>query len=442
MRVAIIGAGWAGLAAAVEATRAGHKVTVFEASRTLGGRARAVAGSLPDGRQVVLDNGQHILIGAYHETLRLMALVGADTRAGLLRLPLALQFPDGQGIKFPPWPAPLNALGGICLARGWSLFDKFSLLTAAATWQRQKFTCASEVTVAQLCSALRPRIMTELIEPLCVSALNTPADRASGQVFLRVMRDALFGDSGSSNLLLPRLDLSRLFPQAAAEWLEMQGAQLRMATRVEALAPGAIQDTWLIDKEPFERVILATSSSNAIQAVRESTKFAINIIALKMRSWIDITQALHFEAITTVYAYAPEARLPAAMLTLRNAPQIVSNGRTGLRHPAQFVFDRGQLGGPAGLLAFVVSASTGEREVLEAAVLAQAREQLGLTLAAIQTIVEKRATFACTPALVRPPTRVAPGLLACGDYCEGPYPATLEGAVRSAVAAVQALPSA
>ena len=387
----------------------------------------------------MLDNGQHILIGAYREILRLMALVGADTQAGLLRLPLTLQFPDGQGIKFPHWPAPLNALGGICLARGWSRFDKFSLLTAAANWQWRKFTCASEVTVTQLCSTLRPRIMTELIEPLCVAALNTPADRASGQVFLRVMRDALFGDSGSSNLLLPRMDLSRLFPQAATAWMERQGSELRMATRVEALAPGPIQDTWLVDNEPFERVILATSSSNAIQAVKESTKFAIDTIASQMHTWMDIAQALHFEAITTVYAYASDARLPAAMLTLRSAPQITSNGRSGVRHPAQFVFDRGQLGGPAGLLAFVVSASTGERELVETAVLAQAREQLGLTLVAIQTIVEKRATFACTPALLRPPTRIAPGLLACGDYCEGPYPATLEGAVRSAVAAVQAL---
>jgi hypothetical protein len=107
--------------------------------------------------------------------------------------------------------------------------------------------------------------------------------------------------------------------------------------------------------------------------------------------------------------------------------------------PAQFGFDRGQLGGPPGLLAFVVSASTGERATLQAQVLEQARQQLGLQLQAVQTIVEKRATFACTPGLQRPQRHIAPGLLACGDYVAGPYPATLEGAVRSAMAAVQAL---
>ena len=103
------------------------------------------------------------------------------------------------------------------------------------------------------------------------------------------------------------------------------------------------------------------------------------------------------------------------------------------------VFDRGQLGGPAGLLAFVVSASSGDRDVLQAQVLEQAKQQLGLNLQPVQTVVEKRATFACTPGLERPPMQIAPGLLACGDYVAGPYPATLEGAVRAGQAAGQAV---
>ena len=112
-------------------------------------------------------------------------------------------------------------------------------------------------------------------------------------------------------------------------------------------------------------------------------------------------------------------------------------------HPAQFVFDRGQLGGPAGLLAFVVSASREDRETLQARVIDQAHAQLAALgvgrVRPLQTIVEKRATFACTPGLVRPPMAVAPGLMACGDHVEGPYPATLEGAVLSAQAAVLGL---
>ncbi len=157
-----------------------------------------------------------------------------------------------------------------------------------------------------------------------------------------------------------------------------------------------------------------------------------------MRNWADTARALRFEAITTVYALAaPDpgtpALLPCPMLALRSSPDPARAA------PAQFVFDRGQLGGPANLLAFVVSTSNGSRADLQAQVVAQARAELGLQVQPLQTIVEKRATFACTPGLVRPSAQIAPGLLACGDYIEGPYPATLEGATRSGVAAAHLL---
>ena len=152
-----------------------------------------------------------------------------------------------------------------------------------------------------------------------------------------------------------------------------------------------------------------------------------------LTSWRTQAAQLRFVPIATVYAQQPQAQgavLAAPMLALRARPE----------QPAQFVFDRGQLGGPAGLLAFVISTSEGSRVQLQAQVLTQAREQLGLAhLVALQTVVEKRATFACTPALQRPPMTVAPGLWACGDYIDGPYPATLEGAVRSGCAVAQML---
>ena len=94
-----------------------------------------------------------------------------------------------------------------------------------------------------------------------------------------------------------------------------------------------------------------------------------------------------------------------------------------------------------GMLALVVSDCTLERDAVTAAVLRQAQQQLGLNLEWLTTVVEKRATFACTPGLQRPPMQVAKGVWACGDHVAGPYPATLEGAVRSGYAAAQALMS-
>ncbi|MEY3446200.1 MAG: hypothetical protein RIR45_955, partial [Pseudomonadota bacterium] len=291
-------------------------------------------------------------------------------------------------------------------------------------------------TVAQLCKPLRPRVMASLIDPLCVSALNTPAERASGQVFLRVLRDSLLGGQGTSNLLLPKVDLGSLFPQTAAHWLLHRGASVHTGCRVERLAvvpaTAAASPQWLVNGATFDAVIWATSSSNAATALMEYAQAAPEMIANAMQAWAATAHNLRFEAITTVYAHAAGARLRQPMLALHSAPDTPQHSSPA---PAQFVFDRGQLGGPAGLLAFVVSASTGDRDPLQAQVLRQAQDQLGLALQAVQTVVEKRATFACTPGLLRPPQAIAPGLWACGDYVAGPYPATLEGAVRSGQAA-------
>lgn len=421
MKIAVVGGGWAGMAAAVQAAQSGHHVTVFEAARSLGGRARALPATLPDGQEVMLDNGQHILIGAYTESLRLMRAVGVDPAQALLRLPLTLRFADGHGLQLPRLPAPLDALAGIARARGWPLGARLGLLRAAWRWRHARFECDAPLTVAALCQALAPQVMRELIEPLCVSALNTPAPQASAQVFLRVLRDALFGVPGGSNLLLPRTDLGTLFPAPAAHWLARHGAQLRLGTRATHLVPGPTG--WRVDGHSFDAVLLATPAGETVRLLQTAPPTA------PISGWLDRAQALRFEAIATVYAWADRATLPAPLLTLSSTPAA----------PAQFVFDRGQLGGPAGLLAFVVSASEGTREQLQAQVLRQARAQLGLEPQAVQTVVEKRATFACTPGLQRPPQRIAPGLLACGDYVNGPYPATLEGAVRNGLAAAGAL---
>jgi len=426
MKMAVVGAGWAGLAAAVQALQAGHQVTLFEASGHAGGRAR----TLPPGGDgaAKLDNGQHILIGAYTETLRLMRLVSIQPEAVLHELPLALRFADGNGLAFPDWPSPLDALAGMLGARGWSWSDRASLLRHVLRWQWLGFACDPDWTVQRLCQQLSPKVWADLIEPLCVAALNTPAVQADARVFLRVLHDALLGGRGCSHLLLPRTDLNALFPDAALHWLQQHGAQVWLSQRVRRLQQ--VADHWQIDGQSYAAVILAGDASNMAQVLLESAQTATSEIANQMQHWARLTAALRFETIATVYGKSAGTPLPAPLLALHSSAQ----------YPAQFVFDRGQLGGPPGLLAFVASAARGERASIQAQVLQQARDQLQLTLQPLQTVVEKRATFACTPGLQRPPTQVCAGLLACGDYIAGPYPATLEGAVRSARAASAALP--
>jgi hydroxysqualene dehydroxylase len=463
--IAIVGGGWAGMAAAVAATQAGHHATVFEASHALGGRARVVSGShastLPDGTPVSLDNGQHILIGAYSETLKLMQTVGVNLENALLRMPLTLQFPDKTGLKLPDWPAPwivgLDAAWGIATAKGWTWSDKLALLRAASNWQRSGFSCLPQLTVLQLCERSSPkittRVMAELIEPLCLSALNTPMADASAQVFLRVLQDAMFSPNiqidpktsfGSANLLIPKRDLSNLFPHPAAAWLLKHGGKVLLGERVESIAYS--NTGWQVNattvKQSFDAVILAGSPSNMVIACINIDYTATNNIAKELehllrrevQDWQNSVNALRYEAIATVYAYSKGAKLSQPMLALR------SDTGVDAKLPAQFVFDRGQLGGETGLLAFVVSASQGDRLDLQNRVIAQGKTQLNLPdLQPVQTIIEKRATFACTPDLKRPSNQIAPSLLVCGDYVAGPYPATLEGAVRSALQAVKLL---
>lgn len=416
--LAVIGAGWAGLAGAVEAVQAGHAVTLFETAAFPGGRAREV----PLGTGVV-DNGQHILIGAYLETLRLMRTVGVLETEVLLRTPLRIGDATGRGLYLRPGsPVPAFA-AAVALRAGWSWRDKLSLLAAASGWAARGFRCDPRLDVAALARAVTPAVRADLIDPLCVAALNTPAKHASASVFLRVLRDALFSGQGSADLLLPRVSLSAMFPLPALRWLERAGATLHFSQRVQTLARNGAG--WHVDGLAFDRVLLATPPG---EAARLADPIAPD--------WSAAAAAIGHEPIVTVYARSAGTRLPEPMLALHDDAQA----------PAQFVFDRGQLGGPPGLLAFVVSGAAPwvERgaEATTQATFAQAQAQLGAhlrsPLEAVHTLTEKRATFRCIPALRRAPVRIADGLNAAGDHVDGPYPATLEGAVRSAVQAIRA----
>jgi squalene-associated FAD-dependent desaturase len=416
--VAVIGAGWSGLAAAVECAAMGARVTLFEMAPAAGGRARDL-GAATEG----LDNGQHICIGAYSETLRLMAHLGVDEADAFMRLPLRLVDAEGIGLRLPPGRAGLAFARAVLGHDRWTWRDRLALLRTALGWRLGGFRCDPRRTVAELCASLPLPVRRDLVEPLCVAALNTPAQAASAAVFLRVLRDALTSGPGCSDLLLPRRGLSALLPAPALASLAKAGSVARLAHRVDRIE--ADGSAWRVDSEPFDAAIVATS---AVEAAR--------LAAPHDRAWSERAAALRYEPIVTVYAKSAGARLPEPMLILH----------ADAARPAQFVFDRGRLGGAPGLLAFVVSGAAGWLErgtaPIESAVLAQAQAALGNflrePLQPLRTIVEKRATFRCTPLLERPSMTIAPGLFAAGDHVDGPYPATLEGAVRSGVAVARA----
>ncbi|TDP64047.1 hydroxysqualene dehydroxylase HpnE [Roseateles toxinivorans] len=429
LKLAVVGGGWAGLAAAVQAIRDGHQVSLFEMAAQLGGRARSVDCKGVDAQDLTLDNGQHILIGAYRQSLALMRQVGAEPEELLQRLPLRLCYPDLDGLSLMPGhPVPAFARAVLACA-DWTWPERLSLLRHCTVWALKGFRCDPKATVAQLCATLPRPVREQLIAPLCVASLNTPADQASAAVFLRVLKDALFSGPGSSDLLLPRWPLSDLLAGPAADWLRTQGARLHLGQRVSSLVSD--DGRWLVDDERFDAVVLACTASEAARLVEPIAA-----------GWAQTARDLRYEPIVTVYLQSPGSHLPVPMMALHEGPQA----------PAQFVFDLGQIHqseDAAGRFAFVISGARGwldqGLDATAEATLQQAQQALPAHWARppqlLRALTEKRATFACTPGLQRPEARIAPGLMAAGDYVQGPYPATLEGAVMSGNTAARGLTS-
>ncbi len=413
---AVVGAGWAGLAAAVTLAQQGVPVTVFEASRSLGGRARRVT---IDG--VDLDNGQHVLIGAYRETLRLMRQVGADPDELLLRLPLELRYADGFHLRAPRLPYPLNLLVALFGARKLAFSEALAAMRFLVSLRVRNFRVVPDCSVARLLDehsqtgALRSHVW----EPLCVSALNTQVESASAQIFVNVLRDALTGARAASDLLVARTDLGRSFPEPAAKYVKARGGAILLGVPVRRIArvPGGIR---LNDAQTFSCVVIACGPHQAGQLLVQLSELDDALAAIN---------AFAYESIVTCYLQYPESvSLPAPMLGF-------SGGIV------QWVFDRGRLGGPKGLLAAVISAS-GAHEQLAARIEIELNAALGELPSPLwsQVITEKRATFSCTPSLARPEAFTAvPGLMLAGDYVASEYPGTLESAVRSGIAAATAV---
>jgi hypothetical protein len=228
------------------------------------------------------------------------------------------------------------------------------------------------------------------------------------------------------------VDLGRLLPEAAAAWLQARGVPVHLGQRCEA--PQWSSGQWQLQGQGFDKVIWATAPQHAVQVFGTYQPLAPHNLGLHLQRWLRQARGLRYQSIATVYAHAPGLALPQVLMGLRSSPLA----------PAQVVIDRGQLDGPAGLMALVVSAPQGSYDNLEGMVIAQANKALEpwlgqARLTPVQTVMEKQATFSCSPRLLRPQQRVAPGLLACGDYLYAPYPATLEGAVRSGIMAALAL---
>jgi len=425
--VIVVGGGWAGLSAAAHLINKGCRVTLFESAKQLGGRARCVAFE-----QQPVDNGQHLLLGAYTQTLNMLRLCNVNLDEAMLRLPINIRVLERQGKEFhfspSTLPAPLNIIVSFLKLPNISLRDRIKTVLFLIKLRLTGFSLSRDITVKKLLRHQPAFIVKMFWEPLCIAALNTGINDASAKIFLNVLKDSFTQHAEASDLLIPKVDLATLFVHPALQYIEQHGGSLMLGKKVNLIEKIGNQYT-VTDaddrKHYAKHVVLAGSSKSTLSLLERSSL---------LESTCKQLQQLSYEPICTVYLQYPSSiRLPQAMIGLNNC--------TG-----QWIFDR-HFCGQDGLMAVVISAS-GQHMQLDKITLAQLiSDELAELFSwpdasASFVIREKRATFKAHINIdkLRPTNLTSEeNLWLCGDYTAGPYPATLEAAVQSGLQCSQAI---
>lgn len=419
--IAVIGAGWAGLSAAANLCSQAN-VTLFEASRQAGGRARAL--NAPHSFEF-LDNGQHILLGAYHSTHALMRQIGANPETAFHRMPLQWHIHEGIQFQTASLPAPLHLAFGLWFAKNLSLSLKrklFADMRALKSFNKSRRADISIDKWLQQRNTPR-RLIGEFWQPLVWGALNTPLEQASLRILCNILADGVWTNKAGSDYCLPRQDLERIIAEPALNYLHKHGANVQTETRAERLVlqqDGRVN----VNGKAFDAVILAVAPYHAAALMPSEMPHEIQTAYEKM----------NYHAITTVYLkYAKAVNLPAALTGL-------SDGT------AQWLLDRGKLGLSKHEVAAVISVSdkigkfsTEEWTNKVHQDIQRICPHLENPPLASRVITEQRATPAANPNRVLPDLAWlhANKIFPAGDYLHVRYPATLEAAVQSGTAAAE-----
>lgn len=433
-RVAVIGGGFAGLAAGVSLADRGHEVIVLEAKRRLGGRAYSFRDAATG---AVVDNGQHAMMGCYAHTLAFLDRIGAADRVVRqrdLRVEMRGAYRGAATVAAVPAPAPLHVAGALLRYRHLTPLERASALAAGLrvlAMRRRRDPFLARATVADLLAKLgqSPNACRAFWNPVAVSTCNEIPDRAAAAPFVEVIALAFFGTRADSQFVFARVGLSDLYTGLAQERIAIRGGRVEIGAQASALE---------LDDERVAAVRL-----------RDGRRIAVD--ACIVTSPPDATHALLPRAVAE---RAPWRHLPAlgsspiVSVHLWYDRPILGTDFAGLiGTTTQFAFDRTRMcgtpvEGDGSQVSAVISAAhdeeswDGERvaAVVESdlrAVFPAARD--ARVLRAV-TVKEKHATISCTPEA----ERLRPGaetpldnLFLAGDWTATGLPPTIEGAVLS-----------
>ena len=433
--VIVIGAGFAGLSAAARLTRRGARVLVLEARSRLGGRATAFADR--DTGELV-DNGQHILMGCYTETLAFLRDIGAQDNVRL-DPQLAVTMIDRAGrrtrLSCPALPAPLHLVAGILEWEALSWRDRLSVLGMATPLKNARRELEGSAVKAAspdetvenwlIRNGQTPRLRELLWDPLALAALNQPPQQAAAPLFSRVLAEMFSDDPRAAAIALPTRPLHLMYAEPAREYIESHGGAVRT---------GAVS------------TIVLSADGGAVAGVRigGDTVQASQIISSV--PWFALAE-LFDEAPPALDGVLDRARRmtssPIVTVNLWFDRRVLDLPFVGLPGRAmQWVFDKSLILGEDSSHVSLVSSGAAEilaetnielvhrahQELLDALPDVRAAKLVQATV-----IREPRATFSLAPGQpARPSTETGlQGFLLAGDWTATGLPATIEGAVRS-----------
>jgi hydroxysqualene dehydroxylase len=437
----VIGAGFAGLSAAVRLTRGGARVLVLEARSRLGGRATAF-----QDRETgeLVDNGQHILLGCYHDTFAFLDEIGAT---GNVRLQpqLAVTMIDRTGrrsrLACPALPPPFHLLAGVLDWDGLSWRDRLSVLGMATPLKNARSELhGSTVKAASpgetvenwlIRNGQTPRLRELLWDPLAVAALNQPTNQAAAPPFARVLAEMFGSDPRAAAIALPTKPLHLMYAEPAREYIERRGGAVHTGTPAKVIIDGnAVAGVRVEGQERLSDRVISSVPWFALGALFDEAPAALADVIAR-------ASAMESSPIVTVNLWFDRPVL--------DEPFIGLPGRA-----MQWVFDkRLVLGGDVSHLSLVSSGAAAIVAQTNDQLIAQAHTEIveaipdarAARLVSATVVREPRATFSLAPGQpARPSAETAVrGFVLAGDWIDTGLPATIESAVRSGHRAADAL---
>ena len=425
--VAVVGGGFAGLAAAVRLARGGARVTLLERRPFLGGRAYSFADPATGD---VVDNGPHALMGAYTAALDFLAEIGAGSKLAFQRrLHVTLADPAlGLGaVAAPALPGPLQAPAALLRYRLLAPGDRVRLLVGAVRLAARPPDSLRHSTVAEALARVgqSAAACARFWHPLAIATLNETPEVAAAAPFAAVLRKAFFAGARAARFALARVPLSELYTIDARRAIEQAGGTVVTGAAVATLALGP---------DGVEALVLRDGTRVEADAV----VLAVPVAALLRLVPVSLRDAHPFRPLAAV-GTSPIVSVHVWLdrFVAWGGPFL---GLLGGR--AQWLFDCGPAAGGGHRLASVTSGARfwddADDDEIAAEVLADAAAVLPAMRAARvrRTLVirERHATLSLTPAAdaARPGVETPlPNLFLAGDWIQTGLPATIESAVLS-----------